>query len=46
MDGDIASQNADAANTEMIRLWRTWKTVLELLVDRVGTPPPAALDQS
>ncbi|CAL5866748.1 uncharacterized protein PFLUO_LOCUS958 [Penicillium psychrofluorescens] len=34
MDGDIASQNADAANTEMIRLWRTWKTVLELLVDR------------
>ncbi|KAJ5167165.1 DNA-directed RNA polymerase I II and III subunit RPABC1 [Penicillium canariense] len=33
MDGDIPSTSADA-DKEMTRLWRTWRTVYEMLADR------------
>lgn len=36
MDGDSA--HSMEAEREMTRLWRTFRTVYELLADRVGTP--------
>lgn len=34
MDGDIA-QHGGESGREMTRLWRTWRTVYEMLADRV-----------
>jgi hypothetical protein len=34
MDGEIAQHGGDS-DREMTRLWRTWRTVYEMLADRV-----------
>ncbi|KAJ5247341.1 DNA-directed RNA polymerase RPB5 subunit [Penicillium chermesinum] len=34
MDGDITQHGNDAADKEVARLWRTWRTVHEMLADR------------
>ncbi|OKP06361.1 hypothetical protein PENSUB_6351 [Penicillium subrubescens] len=39
MDGDIPVTSTDASR-EMSRLWRTWKTVHEMLADRVSSQSP------
>lgn len=36
MDQEFAAGSADA-DREMTRLWRTWRTVFEMLQDRVCT---------
>jgi DNA-directed RNA polymerase I, II, and III subunit RPABC1 len=36
MDGEIAQRSGDEADKEMTRLWRTWRTVYEMLSDRVS----------
>lgn len=36
MDGDIVQHGNDAADKEVARLWRTWRTVHEMLADRVS----------
>ena len=41
MDEDFQS-GSDAGNLEMSRLWRTWRTVFEMLQDRVR---PSTQDQ-
>lgn len=37
MDEDYSAGSADA-DREMTRLWRTWRTVFEMLQDRVCDP--------
>ena len=34
-EGDGAPKLSAEADRELTRLWRTWRTVLEMLVDRV-----------
>lgn len=35
MDGDISAHSREA-DRDMTRLWRTWRTVYEMLWDRVS----------
>lgn len=46
MDGEIAQRSGDEADKEMTRLWRTWRTVYEMLSDRVSFIPrdPSSLN--
>lgn len=37
-DEEKQKKISEDADREMVRLWRTWKTVNELLQDRVGYP--------
>lgn len=39
MDGEIAQHSGDAEK-DMTRLWRTWRTVYEMLADRVSRFAP------
>lgn len=38
IDDDNARQIRPEVEKELTRLWRTWRTVLEMLVDRVCAP--------
>lgn len=38
MDFDDRPKLSAEAEREVTRLWRTWRTVLEMLVDRVSPP--------
>ena len=40
------SRVSGEANKEMTRLWRTWRTVFEMLLDRVWIPIFSSADQN
>lgn len=43
IDDDNARQLRPEQDKEWTRLWRTWRTVLEMLVDRVCATPDHAI---
>ncbi len=45
IDDDSARQLRPEQEKELTRLWRTWRTVLEMLVDRVCAPRDSAASE-